>query len=80
MRNPLPFVATAMLVAIGGCVHKTGGPPPVAPLTIVPLEGWPSLADDLDPESLDAACGPSVSSTRSARTAWSRATATPGSA
>ncbi len=61
MRNPLPFVATAMLVAIGGCVHKTVEPPPVAPLTIVPPESWPSLADDLDPESLDAACGPSVS-------------------
>lgn len=61
MRSTLPLVAVAMLVVIGGCVHETVEPPPVVPLEIVPEESWPTLADDFDPESLDAACGPSIS-------------------
>ncbi len=61
MRNPLPLIAAAMIVAIGGCVHKPVEPPPVPPLAIVPAESWPSLVDDFDPESLEAACGPSIS-------------------
>jgi peptidoglycan lytic transglycosylase A len=61
MRNPLPLAAVAMIVVIGGCAHKTVEPPPVVPLEIVLAESWPMLADDFDPGSLHAACGPSIS-------------------
>jgi len=61
MRNPLPLVAMAMIIGFGGCVHKPVEPPPVSPLEIVPVSSWPSLSDDFDPDSLEAACGPSMS-------------------
>lgn len=61
MRNPLPLAAVAMIVVIGGCAHKTVEPPPVVPLEIVAEANWPTLADDFDSGSLDAACGPSIS-------------------
>jgi len=61
MRRLLPFFAAAMIAVLGGCVHKPVEPPTLPTLTIVPAESWPELADDLDPESLEAACGPSVS-------------------
>jgi membrane-bound lytic murein transglycosylase A len=61
MRNQLPLVAMAMIVVVGGCVHERVESPPVDPLEVVPVSSWPSLADDLDPESLEAACGPSIS-------------------
>lgn len=58
MRSPrsLAVVGVAAL-ALGGCAQRPT--PPAAVLEIVPAAEWPALTDDLDPESLEAACRPS---------------------
>ncbi len=52
--------AAAAALLLGGCVHTPVQLPPTAILEMIPAGEWPVLADDLNPESLAAACRHSV--------------------
>jgi len=50
----------AVVLLFGGCVRKPVELLPTTNLETLSADDWPSLADDLDPASLQAACAPSI--------------------
>jgi membrane-bound lytic murein transglycosylase A len=61
MSRPGPSsAAVAAVLVFGGCAQRPMQPPPTAVLEVVPADDWPALTDDLDPESLEAACRSSI--------------------
>ena len=53
-------VAAMLAVMLGGCAHVPEAPRDQAILTVVPIDEWPALVDDLDGADLEAACEPSL--------------------
>ena len=63
LRTRLGLLAAAVgvVLALGGCPREPlVVPPPADILEIIPADRWPTLLDDLDQTSLEAACAPSV--------------------